>query len=72
LLEETETCCYAWALIPNHSLYIAVRELGYRGNEVGEELHLGGGGVSVALGRGASILRERPELQEEILQNLVK
>lgn len=52
--------------------YIAVREFEYRGNEVGKELHLGAGGVSVALRRGSLILRERPEIQEEILENLVK
>ena len=34
--------------------YIGVRELGYRGLEVGQELNLGAAGVSVALRRGES------------------
>ena len=33
---------------------------------------LGAGGVSIALRRGESILRERPELREEILMKLAK
>ena len=52
--------------------YIGVRELGYKGLEVGQELNLGPGGVSVALRRGEAILRERPEMKEEILRKLVK
>jgi hypothetical protein len=52
--------------------YIGVRELGYRGLEVGRELNLGAAGVSVALRRGKSILRERPEIKEEVLRKLVK
>jgi putative transposase len=52
--------------------YIGVRELGYKGLEVGQELNLGPGGVSVALRRGESILRGRPEMKEEILRKLVK
>jgi len=52
--------------------YIGVRELGYRGLEVGRELNLGAAGVSVALRRGESILRERPGIKEEVLRKLVK
>ena len=52
--------------------YIWVRELGYRGLEVGRELNLGAAGVSVALRRGESILRERPGIKEEVLRKLVK
>jgi len=52
--------------------YVGIRELGYKGLEVGQELNLGAGGVSVALRRGESFLRERPEIKEEILKKLVK
>ena len=52
--------------------YIGIRELGFKGIQVGRELNLGAGGVSIALRRGESILRERPELREEILGKLVK
>jgi len=52
--------------------YIGVRDLGYRGLEVGRELNLGAAGVSVALRRGESILRERPGIKEEVLRKLVK
>jgi len=51
--------------------YVGIRELGYKGLEVGEELKLGAGGVSVALRRGESILRKKPEIREEILRKLV-
>jgi hypothetical protein len=47
------------------------RSKGYKGLEVGQELNLGPGGVSVALRRGESTLRERPEMKEEILGKLV-
>lgn len=52
--------------------YIGIRELGYKGFQMGRELKLGAGGVSIALRRGESILRERPGLREEILGKLVK
>lgn len=52
--------------------YIGVRELGYRGLEVGRELNLGAAGVSVALRRGELILRQRPGIKEEVLRKLVK
>jgi len=52
--------------------YIGVRELGYKGLEIGQELNLGPGGVSVALCRGGSILRERPRISEEIREKLIK
>jgi hypothetical protein len=51
--------------------YIGGRELGYRGLEVGRELNLGAAGVSVALRRGESILRERPGIKEKVLQKSV-
>ena len=52
--------------------YIGMRERGYKGIQMGRELNLGAGGVSIALRRGESILRERPELREVILGKLVK
>ena len=52
--------------------YIGIRELGYRGIEIGQALNLGAGGVSLALRRGESTLREKPEIKEEILEKLVK
>ena len=50
--------------------YIGIRELGYRGIEIGQALNLGAGGVSLALRRGESSLRERPEIKEEILKQI--
>jgi REP element-mobilizing transposase RayT len=47
--------------------YFAVRELGYKGLELGKELHLGPAGVSIAVRRGEFVIRERPELKEKVL-----
>jgi putative transposase len=52
--------------------YIGIRELGCKGLAIGRELNLGPGGVSIALRRGESILRERSELREEILGKIAK
>ncbi|MDI7260400.1 MAG: transposase [Thermodesulfobacteriota bacterium] len=52
--------------------YMAIRELGYMGLEVGKELNLGPAGVSIALRRGERILRERTEIKEKILRKLAK
>ena len=52
--------------------YVAIRELGYKGTEVGRELNLGPAGVSIALRRGESFLAEKQEIKEEILQELEK
>jgi putative transposase len=52
--------------------YVAIRELGYKGKEVGKELNLGPSGVSIALRRGETFLAERQELKEQILQELEK
>ncbi len=52
--------------------YMAIRELGYMGLEVGRELNLGPAGVSIALRRGERILRERTEIKEKILRKLAK
>jgi hypothetical protein len=52
--------------------YVAIRELGYKGTEVGKELTLGPAGVSIALRRGESFLGKRQGIKEEILQELAK
>jgi putative transposase len=52
--------------------YIGIRELGYKGFEVGRELNLSPGGVSIAMRRGELVLRKMPEIREEILRKLVK
>ena len=52
--------------------YLAIRELGYKGFELGRELNLGAAGVSIAIRRGESFLREKPEVKEMILSGLVK
>jgi hypothetical protein len=52
--------------------YVGIRELGYKGFELGRELNLGASGVSIALRRGESFLRENPGLRERILSELAK
>lgn len=52
--------------------YLAIRELGYKGLELGRELNLGAAGVSIAVRRGESLLRDKPEFKEEILFELAK
>jgi hypothetical protein len=52
--------------------YIAVRELGHKGLDIGKELNLGSAGVSRALRRGEVALRENPNLKERIVYELVK
>jgi REP element-mobilizing transposase RayT len=52
--------------------YIAIREVGYKGLEVGQELNIGPAGVSIALRRGERILKERTSLKEKILKELAK
>lgn len=47
--------------------YIAVRELGYKGKEVGQELRLGPTGVSIAVRRGENVLMNSPELKIKAL-----
>jgi putative transposase len=42
--------------------YLAIHELGYKGGEVGRELHLGPAGVSLAVRRGEIVVRENPAL----------
>ena len=42
--------------------HYAVRELGYKGTEVGRYMNLGPTGVTLAVRRGEQIVREKPEL----------
>ncbi|SNB46953.1 transposase [Geobacter sp. DSM 9736] len=42
--------------------YLAVRELGYKGMEVGRLLHLGPTGVTLAVRRGEQAIHQKPEL----------
>jgi putative transposase len=43
---------------------LAIRELGFKGIEVGRELHLTSSGVSLALRRGELLIRCKPELSK--------
>lgn len=52
--------------------YIAMRELGYKGMDIGKELNLGSAGVSRALRRGEVFLNKNQSLKERILKELVK
>ena len=42
--------------------YLAVRELGYKGTEVGRFLHIGPTGVTLAVRRGEQTMYQKPEL----------
>jgi REP element-mobilizing transposase RayT len=52
--------------------YVAIRELGYSGIELGRELNLGSAGVSRALKRAESVFRENPEIKRNILSEIGK
>ena len=52
--------------------YVAIRELGYSGIELGRELNLGAGGVSRAIVRAESVFRKKPEVKERILSLISK
>lgn len=52
--------------------YLAVRELAYRGFEIGKELHIGPAGVSIGIGRGERLFREKPSLKKEVLTIIEK
>jgi putative transposase len=52
--------------------YVAIRELGYSGIELGRELNLGSAGVSRALKRAESVFRENSEIKQSILSEIVK
>jgi len=47
--------------------YLAIRELGFKGIEVGRELHLTSSGVSLALRRGELLMRCKPELSKVLV-----
>lgn len=47
--------------------YIAVRELRYKGQEVGRELNLGPAGVSIAIRRGERAIKDAPGLKERVM-----
>jgi len=49
--------------------FLAVRDLGYKGKEVGRELHLGPTGVSIAVRRGEKALLHAPELRIKMLSD---
>ena len=48
-------------------VFLAVRELGYKGIEIGKELHLTSSGVSIALRRGITLIKMRPEIVKNVL-----
>jgi hypothetical protein len=52
--------------------YMAIRELGYSGLELGRELNLGSAGVSRALKRAESVFRENSEIKRSILLEIGK
>jgi len=52
--------------------YVAIRELGYSGLELGRELNLGSAGVSRALKRAESVFRENSEIKQSILSEIGK
>jgi hypothetical protein len=47
---------------------MGIKELGYNGFEVGRQLNLSSGGVSIAMRQGELVLRKRPEIRKEILR----
>ena len=52
--------------------YLAVRELGYKGNEVGKELFLTASGVSIAVRRGECFLNKNKGVKQDIFSKLEK
>jgi REP element-mobilizing transposase RayT len=48
-------------------VYLAIRELGYKGIEVGKELHLTSSGVSIAHRRGELLIQEKLEFKGKLL-----
>lgn len=48
-------------------VFLAIHELGYKGIEIGKELHLTSSGVSIALRRGGSLIKMRPEIMKNVL-----
>jgi len=51
--------------------YIAVRELGYKGKDVGRELHLGPTGVSIAVRRGEKIILHALGIKSKVLASKI-
>jgi len=49
--------------------YLAVRQLGYRGAEVGKELHRGPTGVSIAVRRGEKSIVNYRDIESWVLAN---
>jgi len=49
--------------------YLAVREIGYKGTEVGRFLHIGPTGVTLAVRRGEQAIHQNPELMSCISKN---
>ena len=47
--------------------YLAIRKLGYKGIQVGKELHLTSSGVSIALRRGELTIQNNPKIMEKLL-----
>lgn len=52
--------------------YLAVRELNYKGNEIGKELCLSPSGVSIGVRRGEKFFKENQEIKQELFAQLVK
>jgi len=50
--------------------YLAIRNLGYKGKEVGQALHLGPTGVSIAVRRGERLVMSNPELKNRVVSCL--
>jgi hypothetical protein len=46
---------------------VAIQELGFKGIEVGKELHLTSSGVSIALRRGEMLLQVKQELKGKVM-----
>jgi len=62
----------AFAEVRGVICYAAIRELGYSGKELGQELNIGSAGVSRALRRAESVFREKPEMKQRLLSAIVK
>jgi REP element-mobilizing transposase RayT len=52
--------------------YLAARELGYRGFEIGKDLRMGPAGVSIGIKRGERLFKERVSIKKEILKIIEK
>jgi chromosomal replication initiation ATPase DnaA len=52
--------------------YLAARELGYKGIEIGKDLRMGPAGVSIGIRRGERLFRGKAGLKKEILRLIEK